>query len=106
MLEATYKSCLYRAVALTSQNHVTEYFHVAKERGVHWQLNGNYCLTCTPGRVAARSNRHGKCATATVDTVVLRKFQAACVTVQITTFLPRMKETEYNRGRFGLFYGR
>ena len=56
----------YRAAALTSQNHVTEYFRVAKEHGVQWQLNGNYCLTCTPGRVAARSNRHGNCATATV----------------------------------------
>ena len=72
---------------------MTEYF-----RGV------NYCLTCTPGRVAARCNRHGNCTTATVDTVVLRKFRAACVskiTVEITTFLPRnlMKETGYNRGR-------
>ena len=76
-----------RAVALTSQNHVTECFREAKEHGVQWQLNGNYFLTCT-GRVAARSNQHGNCTTATVDTVVLRKFRAACIskiTVEITT---------------------
>ena len=71
---------------------------MAKERGVQWQLDGNYCLTCTPGRKAARSNRHGT-ATATVDTVVLCKFQAACgskISVEITTFLPcnLTKETE------------
>ena len=87
----------YRAAALTSHNHVTEYFRVAKEHGVQWQLNGNYCLTCTPGRVAARSNRHGNCATATVHTVVLCKFRAACVSkIIVEIFLPRnlMKETE------------
>ena len=33
---------LYRAVAITSQNHMTEYFRMAKERGVQWHLNGNY----------------------------------------------------------------
>ena len=43
-----------------------------------------------------------------VDTVVLRKFRAACVseiTVEITAFLPcsLMRETEYNGGRFGCF---
>ena len=41
--------------------------------------DGNYQLTCTPGRVAVRSNRRGNCATVTVHTVVLRKFRAACV---------------------------
>ena len=61
---------------------------MAKEHGVQWQLNGNYYLTCIPGRVAAQSNRHGNCATATVDTVVLHKFRAACFSVEITTFLP------------------
>ena len=53
--------------------HVTEYFRKAKEHGVQWQLNGNNRLTCTPGRVAAQSNQHGNCATATIDTVVLGK---------------------------------
>ena len=43
-----------------------------------------------------------------VDTVVLRKFRAACVseiTVEITAFLPcsLMRESEYNGGRFGCF---
>ena len=54
-------------------------------------FNGSWteatALTCTPGHVAAQFNRHGNCATATVDTVVLRKFQAACVskiTVELT----------------------
>ena len=84
---------------------------MAKEHGVQWQLNGNYmyCLACISGRVAARSNRHGNCATATIDTVVLRKFRAACVskiTVEITTFVPYslMRETEYNGGRFGCLW--
>ena len=54
---------------------MTEYFRKAKEHGVQWLLNGNNRLTCTPGRVAAPSNRHGNCATVTVDTVVLGKFQ-------------------------------
>jgi len=49
-------------------------------------------------------NRHGNCATAKVDTVVLGKFQAACIskiTVELTTFLPcsLMSETEYIRFR-------
>jgi len=66
---------------------MTNYFRKAKEHGVQWQLNGSYRLTCTPGHVAAQFNRYGNCATATVDTVVLRKFQAACVskiTVELT----------------------
>ena len=65
---------------------MTQYFRMAKEHGVQWQRNGNYWLTCTPGHVAAQSDRHGNCAT--VHTVVLRKFRAACVskiTVEITT---------------------
>ena len=33
------ESSMNRAVAITSQNHVTEYFCMAKERGVQWQLN-------------------------------------------------------------------
>jgi len=42
----------------------------------------------------------GNCNTATVDTVVLGKFQAACIskiTVELTTFLPCIltNETEY-----------
>ena len=98
-MSSTYRMgyfALNRAVAITSQNHMTEYFRMAKEHGVQWQLNGNYCLTCIPGRVAARSNRHGNCATATVDTVVLRKFQAAKIAVEMTNFLPYSltKETE------------
>ena len=67
-----------------SQNHVTEYFCQAKEHGIQWQLNRSYCLTCTPGHVAAQFDHHG-------NTVVLGKFQAACVskiTVELTTFLP------------------
>ena len=39
----------------------------------------------------AQFNRHGNCATATVDTEVLDKFQAACVskiTVELPPFLP------------------
>jgi len=80
-----------RAAALTSQNHMTNYFHKANEHGVQWQLNRSYSLTCTPGYIAAQFNRHGNCATAKVDAVVLDKFQAACVskiTVELTTFLP------------------
>ena len=84
---------------MTSQNHMTNYFRKAKEHGVQWQLKRSYCLTCTPGHVAAQFNWHGNCATAKVDTVVLGKFQAACVskiTVELTTFLPcsLMSETE------------
>jgi len=60
----------YRAAALTSQNHMTNYFHMAKEHGVQWQLNSSYNLTCTPGPVATQFNWHGNCATAKVDTVV------------------------------------
>ena len=74
-----------------------------KEYRAQWQLNRRYRFTCTPGRIAAQYNRHGNCATVTVDTVVLGKFQAACVskiTGELTTFLPcvPMDETEYNRG--------
>jgi len=39
----------------------------------------------------AQFDWHGNCATAKVDTVVLGKFQAACVpkiTVELTAFLP------------------
>ena len=59
-----------------------------------------YCLTCIPGHVAAQFNRHGNCATAAVDTIVISKFQAACfskITVELTTFLPcgLMSETEW-----------
>ena len=93
-----------RAAALTSQNHMTNNFHMAKEQGVQWQLNRSYSLTCTPGHVAAQCN----CATVTVDTVILGNFQAACVskiTVELTTFLPcnLMSETEYNRECCGCF---
>ena len=65
-----------------SQNHVTEYFCQAKEHGIQWQLNRSYCLTCTPGHVAAQFDHHG-------NTVVLGKFQAACVseiTVELTNY--------------------
>ena len=51
-------------------------------------MAADYCLTCTPGRVA---NRHGNCTRVAVDTVVLGKFRAACIskiTVEITAFLP------------------
>ena len=83
-----------------SQNHVTKYFREARDR-VQWQLNGSYSLTCTPGCVAAQFNQHGNCTT--VDTVVLGKSQAACVskiTVERTTFLPciLMNEMEHNGG--------
>ena len=50
-----------------------------------------YCFTCTPGHVAAQFNQHGTCTTVTTDTVVLGKFQAACIskiTAELTTFLP------------------
>jgi len=65
-------------------------------------MAAEYHLTCTPGCVAAQFNRHGNCATVTVDTVVLGKLQAACIskiTVEPTTFLPcsLKNETEYNR---------
>ena len=75
----TVDTVVYRAAALTSQNHMTNYFRKAKEHGVQWQLNGSYRLTCTSSRVAAQFNQHGNCATVTVDTVVFGKFQAACV---------------------------
>ena len=80
----------HRAAALMSQNHMTNYFHKAKEHGVQWQLNRSYRLTCTSSCIAAQFNRHGNCATATVNTVVLCKFQAACISkiiVELTTFL-------------------
>ena len=44
----------------------------------------------SPGFIAVQFNRHANCTTATVDTVVLGKFQAACIsriTVELTTFL-------------------
>jgi len=47
-----------------------------------------YCLTCTPGRILAR---HGKCTIAAIDTAVLGKLQAACISkiaVELATFLP------------------
>jgi len=59
----------------------------------------SYHLTCTPGCVAAQFNRHGNCATVTVDTVVLGKLQAACIskiTVELTTFLPCIPRTKRN----------
>jgi len=76
---------------MMSLNHMANYFHKAKEHGVQWQLNRSYHLTCTSCRVAAQFNQHGNCATAIVDTVVLRKFLAARIskiTVELTTFLP------------------
>jgi len=66
---------------------MTNYFRKAKEHGAQWQLNRSYSLTCTPGHVAAQFNQHANCATAKVDTVVLGKCQAACVsksTVELT----------------------
>ena len=92
--------CLgYRAAALTLQSNMTNYFRKAKEHGIQWQLNRSYCLTCTLGHVAAQFDWHGNCATVTVDTVVLGKCQAVCVskiTVELITFLPctLMSETE------------
>ena len=76
-----------RVAALTSQNHMTNYFRKAKEHGIQWQLNRSYSLTCTTGHVVAQFNQHGNCATAKVDTVVLGKCQAACIskiTVELT----------------------
>ena len=78
-----------RAAALKSQNHMTNYFRKAKQHSVQWQLNSSYSRTCTPGPIAAQFIWHGNCATVKVDTVVLGKFQAACVskiTVELTTF--------------------
>ena len=80
----------YRAAALMSQNHMTNYFRKAKEHGIQWQLNRSYRLTCTSGRVAAQFNWHGNSATAKADTVLLGKCQAACIskiTVELNYFL-------------------
>ena len=74
-----------------SLSHVTKYFLKAKEHGVQWRQNGATASPVLQVTEPAQSNRHGNCATATVDTVVLRKFRAACIskiTVEITTFLP------------------
>ena len=95
-------TAICRVAALTSQNQVTKQFHKAKEHGVQWQLNRSYHFTCTPDHVTSQFKWHGNCITATVDTVVLGKVQAAGVsniTVELTTtFLPciLMSETEYN----------
>jgi len=35
----------YRADALTSQNHMTNYFRKAKEHGIQWQLNRSYTVS-------------------------------------------------------------
>ena len=66
------------------------------------QLNRSYCWTCTPGHVATQSTCtwHGNCATATVDTVVLGKFQAACVSKLTVLSWPL-----HNRGHFSCFAG-
>ena len=82
----------------------------AKEHGIQRQLNGSYRLTCTSGRVAAQFNQHGNCTTAKVDTVVLRKFQAACIskiTIELPTFLPcgLMSEKKYIGECCERFYG-
>jgi len=56
---------------------MNKYLCSAKDHGVEWQLNRSYCLTCTPGHIAAQ---HGNCATVIFDTaVLLGKFQAASV---------------------------
>jgi len=52
--------------------------------------------------------QHGDCTTATLDTVILGKFRAACVskiTVELTTFLPciPVEETECNGSCCGSF---
>jgi len=83
---------------------MTNYFRMAKEHDVQWQLNRSYSLTCILGRVAAQCD----CVTVTVDTVILRKFQAVCIsksTVELTTSLPcsLMSEMEYNRECCGCF---
>ena len=67
--------------------------------GIQWQLNRRYFSTYTPGHVAAQFNWHGNCTTVTVDTVVLGKFQAACIskiTVERTTFLPCILTNKWN----------
>ena len=46
---------------------MTKYFHKAKEHGVQWQVNGHYCLTCSPGHIAAQFNWHGNRAIVKVD---------------------------------------
>ena len=48
-------------------------------------------------QVAARSNRNGNCATATVDTVALHKLQAACafkITAEISYYFLAMQSYE------------
>ena len=79
-----------------SQNYMANYFRMSKEHGIQWQLNRSYRLTCTPGRVAAQFNRHGNCATETVDTVVLQKFQAACVSKINVKLCPAFLQIKQN----------
>ena len=67
---------------------MTSYFHKAKEHGIQGQLNGRYCITYTPGRVAVQFNQHGNCTTATVATLMLGMFQVVCISkisVELTT---------------------
>jgi len=47
---------------------MTNYFRKAKEHGTQWQKLQSH-LFFRYGRVAAQLNRHGNCATATVNTV-------------------------------------
>ena len=87
---------------------MTNYFCKAKEHGIQWQLNRSYRLTCTSDRVSAQFNQHGNCATVTVDTVVLRKFQAACIskiTIYYFLALQSYEQNEVYRRVLRMFYG-
>ena len=66
---------------LLLQTHVTKYF--AREKNMEF--------------IAAQFNRHGNCATATVDILIAGKFQVACV-YKIT-----VKPTIYRYKRRGLW---
>jgi len=78
--------CAYVLVALTPQNTRLSTSTRQREHGVQWQLNRGH----SPGHVAVQFNRHSNRATATVDTVVVGKLQAACISkipVEPTPFL-------------------
>ena len=62
---------MHRVAALTSQIIRLNMQKNAKFN-VQWQLSRNYC---PPGHIAAQFSWHGNCTTATVDTVVVGKFQ-------------------------------
>ena len=96
----------YRAAALTSQSHATKYFRMARRTQSSMaaeQKHSSHLLRSHPVYY-----QHDNCTTATLDTVILGKFRAACVskiTVELTTFLPciPVEETECNGSCCGSF---